>query len=680
MDSSLPLDLSSFPPIFISTSLLTTDDLHEVEESLYRIGGRLTYDPHEALIFLSRATRAKRAAFDLRALDVWTEEVPLPVTEHDTVRIGQKRRRSSDMDTKSWPELDGHVLVLKLDWLEDCLKKDRILGYKPYLVYTGKSVPKPQTELISKSSKDTITYIKADARIEPKSKSQGDATARISSILQRSRLDSSSGIDGAMSTSRFGYRRRFGQASSSRVPTKDAHPPKLHRTTTSEFEGIRSHPLPDPPAWLSEEEPRPLYSCLRSTPSENPNINFISQLTKIKEARVLTLDEIGVRAYSTSIASLSAYPHRIISPLEIMRLPGCDQKIATLWYEWHESVSLPEGSSSRELDYALDDQRLIPIVQELEADADLRVLRNFFEIWGVGADTARRFYFHEGWKDLDDVIEFGWKSLNRVQQIGVKFYDEFQIKIPKSEVESIAYTILRHARKCRETPQEFWTKDEVVRMNWMDDKRNRDQLDPRDFVCVIVGGYRRGKNESGDVDVILSHRDERMTLDLITDVVASLESESFITHTLTLQTTTSDRGGNTLPFRADGGGHGFDSLDKAFCVWQDPQFDDGNGKITKNPNIHRRVDIIISSWRNIGAGVLGWSSGTTFQRDIRRWVKREKGWKFDSSGVRDRRDGLIISLEEPSKTDPGDTWQDRERRLMDGMGIGWRPASERCTG
>ncbi len=327
-------------------------------------------------------------------------------------------------------------------------------------------------------------------------------------------------------------------------------------------------------------------------------------------------------------------------------------------------------------------------------------LRLFWNIWGVGPDTARRFYFEHGWRELDDVVEFGWAGLTRVQQIGVKYYDEFLDKIPRKEVEDIRDVILRHARRVLDIPEERFGSSE-------------------DAECVIVGGYRRGKESSGDVDVVLSHRDESKTKDLVVDIVHSLEEEGWITHTLTLHTTTSDRGQATLPFRAQGHtGHGFDSLDKALCVWQDPNFEDDEEAVLqdedkeepkprkKNPNIHRRVDIIISSWRTVGCAILGWSGGTTFQRDIRRYVSKVHGLKFDSSGVRNRGNGQVLDLEGPrpkgneiiemllrgekfekedeiwkrSEWDDGDTWEDRERRVMEGLGIGYRPATERCTG
>jgi len=659
------LDLSSVPPIYILPTHLQTDDLHEAEDSLYHAGGHLSYNAGEAHLFLGRVSQKKRAAFDLRSRGVWTEPADLPTPDPTRKKRklspissdgGQPNERVGPINVNGpvdgdslrnhasssmlFPDLKDHVLVLRLDWLDNCLKENTVVPYGPYLVYWGKVVPKPAGAEAPESSPKAVTYIKATRDFQSVSTSTTTTPKKdtISSILARAQADnpSSSPIS---ATSRRSFH-------SHPALTHSTRPPKLQRTTTSEFENLDSRSLPPLPDWAKNHV---TYSCLRSTPPSPPNAAFIAQLEKIKLARLLTLDEIGVRAYSTSVASLSAYPFAITTPLEITRLPGCNEKIALLWSEWDSS-----GTT--------DSERYIQAIGDLESDTDLKHLHLFWEIWGVGPDTARKFYFEYGWKDLDDVVEFGWTSLSRVQQIGVKFYDEFLDKIPRKEVEAISDTILRHARLCRNISEEDWGTD-------------------KDMVCVIVGGYRRGKAFCGDVDVILSHRDEEATKNLVVDIVASLETEGWVTHTLTLNTTTSDRGQQTLPYRSEGHGAGFDSLDKALCVWQDPHFTPPTDEPgAKNPNIHRRVDIIISTWRTVGCAVLGWSGGTTFQRDIRRYVSKVKGWKFDSSGIRDRGNGMVLDLEAPREGDTADDWEDRERRLMDGMGIGWRPATERCTG
>ena len=189
------------------------------------------------------------------------------------------------------------------------------------------------------------------------------------------------------------------------------------------------------------------------------------------------------------------------------------------------------------------------------------------------------------------------------------------------------------------------------------------------------------------MDIILSHQNEAMTSNLVDRVVRSLEKEGWITHTLTLNLTNTKRNQEPLPINtASLGGHGFDTLDKALVVWQDPDWPTKAADLkanpkAKNPNMHRRVDIIVSPWRTVGCGVAGWTSGTTFQRDLRRYAKYVKGWKFDSSGVRQRGTGLWVDLEgwRDPKTRCRD-WKEAERRVFEGMGLVYREPWDRCTG
>lgn len=279
------------------------------------------------------------------------------------------------------------------------------------------------------------------------------------------------------------------------------------------------------------------------------------------------------------------------------------------------------------------------------------MLKLFYDIWGVAETTARDFY-NRGWRDLNDIVEYGWDSLTRVQQIGVKYYNEFQLKIPRAEVEAIADVLLAHANRIR-----------------------------RGFQMVIVGGYRRGKLQSGDVDVVLSHPDEAATQNFVERIVVSLEKDGYITHTLSLSTANSERGQAPVSWKGNmrKTGTGFDTLDKALVVWQDPVWE-ATEEVKKNPNPHRRVDIIISPWKTAGCAVLGWTSGTTFQRDLRRYCKKERSLKFDSSGIRSRMDGSWVDLESGPDGEAAPDMLTAERRVFAGLELEWRPPEERCTG
>ena len=782
-------NLTTLPPIFVFSVRLTEDELHEMEEELQQRGAPLTYSLDEAKLFVGRIGTKRRAELELRTHGVWTEE--LSGDENDqSVQSGNAASQSGGKRGRSWgtrkdsqdsvksmrlsqwqkvpdPEsetefeseseteaeedvkneidlergrdlglkqdsessgssytLGGHqgssnghpcfvnlvsddtLVVLNWTWLEDsfrdgCLKDPaKYTIYRARRVTKGASFDKPYESAIMQA--DIPQTIKlAYPPVETNVGYEILHRAKLEAEKEGQNSESSPSLTPGPRRFRKGGLRHSNDSNSHYMPEKV----KLLEQNTSDYEEGPNHDLPETPAWVKEHR---LYSCERSTPLDSPNAAFIEELKKIRLARILTEDEIGVRAYSTSIASIAAYPYKITQAREILALPGCEVKLANLWIEW------------------VNHDGIIEAVKEVEGDSMMSSLRLFYNIWGVGATTAREFY-NRGWRDLEDIVEFGWDTLTRVQQIGVKFYDEFQEAIPRAEVKDIGRVVREAAVRVRGEGIE----------------------------TCIVGGYRRGKEGSGDVDIIVSHRRLEATANLIADVVAELEKSGHITHTLLLANTQTNREQATLPFRQGGRGHGFDSLDKALVVWQDPVplsafvdtdgysndqaenespnsssqqssvtvtapsslprqqprirqtphenpgnyevDDDADGN--KNDEIdvvddtptrtksrpHRRVDIIISPWRTVGCALLGWSGGNTFQRDIRRYARAAKGWKFDSSGIRDRATGMVVDLEGEGgerEIDGGvrGSMDDAERKVFDGLGLVYREPWERCTG
>ncbi|KAI7492125.1 DNA polymerase beta-like protein [Hortaea werneckii] len=733
------LDLSHCPPIFVSATYFDTDDLHGLEDDLAEAGATLTYDAQEAGIVITKVLKPKRVQFDLRAKGVWTEEVKaeevvgeeighvkkrrklcqaekdgrtkqaaIPVDDESTEsesetaaramrkeedaidrprRHAENERHASRMQSVTSLECAGIIDVVRLDWFEQSRQLGKVLPLHDFLVLRCRRIERPLKVVPPKtgSSSNLISTTSLQAKT-----AQSTSTTKAHHIIARAKEDAS---QPSTTADHFG-KRQFGsraQAPSSAASwsgghSRDHKPAHLFHKTTTEDDENGTSDLPPMPDWVKAGIK---YACQRSTPRDSPNRPFIEQLKKIRTARLLTNDEIGVRAYSTSIAALAAYPNKIQSPREIIALPGCDAKIANLFVEYTNS---PTGT--------------IQAVTDLETDPDLQILSHFYNIWGVGATTARDLYFGRGWHDLDDIVEYGWTTLSRVQQIGVKYYEEFLDPIPRAEVAQIAAVIHAHAVKVR---------DERIQ-------------------SLLVGGYRRGKEACGDVDIIVSHPDESQTADLITDLVSSLEDQDWITHTLLLSLQSTQRGQQTLPLRRTSGGggatsgssesSGFDTLDKALVVWQDPSWsdpsassacastsaDDGKtNKRKKNPNIHRRVDIIIAPWRSVGCAVLSWSGETTFQRDLRRYCKDVKGWKFDSSGVRAYGSGEVVVVDseggldtrrrrrrrrrvgERDDDDDGENaggkrgkallgMEEAERRVFEALGLEYRRPEERCTG
>lgn len=93
---------------------------------------------------------------------------------------------------------------------------------------------------------------------------------------------------------------------------------------------------------------------------------------------------------------------------------------------------------------------------------------------------------------MEDLKEHG--NLNRQQQIGLKYYDEFLERMPRSEAEEIGNVVMKAAH----------------------------DLDP-DLQCAVCGSFRRGKTTCGDVDVLVSHPDGQSHLGVMGRLLKKLK-------------------------------------------------------------------------------------------------------------------------------------------------------------
>ncbi len=684
--SLLGLDFSQLPPVAILSAHLNKDEEKNLRQNLEKHHAPLTSDLTQAKVFIGKVSTKRRAEFELRSRKFIVQDVTTffkrPASSSEGVESASKKRKlsqvavvalsSGDEESTTEDEVieisetddeanepqrspvhstasleedlppesvfynngqNDLVWVIRMDWIKACRSAGHLVSLADHLVYKAEVVERPKSIPTTVSIKSIFA---AAAKTTPHSKTVFATRPHTAQeILQRAQSDvpasgSKSAYQPHLAGKSHGSRRFEGRtfASSSK---SSRHTQLMQRTTTGE--DSEDNDLPRPPDWVTKGVK---YACQRFTPANGPNEDFLEQLRKIRTARTLIDDRIGIRAYSTIIAAIAAYPYKLTHPREIARIPGCDEKTKSLFVEWKNTGK-------------------IQAVEDYENDEAMKVLRLFYDIWGVGAKTAREFYYTNHWTELDDIIEFGWNDLDRVQQIGLKYYEEFLVRIPRAEVEQIASVVRKSAERLR-------------------DKR---------ITVTIVGGYRRGKEASGDVDMIVSHPDAQATVGLVQEIVEALEDEQWITHTLTMNLTNTNRGQQTLPFRsARPTGVGFDTLDKALVVWQDPAWpsrdqDLAENPDAKNPNIHRRVDIIVSPWRTLGCAITGWSGGTTFQRDLRRYAKYAKGWKFDSSGVRSRSNGEVVELEGPNGVEG--TPEDAEKTVFRGLGLEFIPPEYRVT-
>jgi len=125
---------------------------------------------------------------------------------------------------------------------------------------------------------------------------------------------------------------------------------------------------------------------------------------------------------------------------------------------------------------------LIGTCNKLKAAAEdptQRVLVEFCKIWGVGPRTASDLFYQYSCRSIDDIragVANCTLSLSARQQVGLKYIDEFQQRIPRAEIDQIFNHVLLVAKRINPGVSLF-----------------------------LCGSYRRGKPSSGDMDILVQY-------------------------------------------------------------------------------------------------------------------------------------------------------------------------------
>ncbi|EKM53596.1 uncharacterized protein PHACADRAFT_176005 [Phanerochaete carnosa HHB-10118-sp] len=345
---------------------------------------------------------------------------------------------------------------------------------------------------------------------------------------------------------------------------------------------IPSHllPLAPPiPTELSKLRYASKYACQRASPLICLNQALAVELDIIKRSRALEGEERSALSYSRAISAIKAYPRRITSIRQVEEL----SHVGTI------------ANSER-----------------------FKALSLFSSIYGIGPSTARRLYAL-GLRTVDDLeVYFGVEPEEEESQLVELEHHE---RFGRASESGLGETWIKIALGLRNDFELMIPRAEVEEMG----RVVMDELNIVEHGCVstIVGGYRRGKPQSNDVDIVFTHPDPTKSKGLCKRFVHHLHKKGMVTHVMHLS---GFHGHN--PLRTT---H-WDSLEKALTVFILPP----SSPFYKGTR--RRMDLIFAQPEVYWCAVIGWSGSIMFQRDIRQWAKDKKGMKFDSSGITRRYD------------------------------------------
>ncbi len=316
------------------------------------------------------------------------------------------------------------------------------------------------------------------------------------------------------------------------------------------------------------------YDCFRAAPLDHRNNELVHLLSKIAYHRYLTGNARSELSYNRAIAMLKSYPKDIESVEEAGELQNIGPKITGLIGEFLATGKILAAEEIK-----------------VEGNEELSALDAFTKMHGVGPATAQMWY-HLGLKSMDDVKQAIINHdivLKEDQNLGLKYYDDFQRKLSRREVEEI-FSLVKDAieRRFGET-----------------------------VVAEMTGGYRRGKILSGDVDILIHP-------------VGTSPSKTVIMNHLLAELKPCIKDILSLSHGKGKEKKDSHSLDICLMAFQ----------VSPSKPV-RRVDFIVSTKKTSAFAMLGWTGSRQFERSIRLFAEKELGMKLTDHSLVDSHGNLL---------------------------------------
>lgn len=226
-------------------------------------------------------------------------------------------------------------------------------------------------------------------------------------------------------------------------------------------------------------------------------------------------------------------------------------------------------------------------IKRMESYNDNRqnVLEDFIRVWDLGTSKAQQLYDKDGIKSLDELKALSDDRkkilLTRNQIIGLKYLEDFEKRIPRKEMD-------KH--------------NELLKKIFAQVSKN--------ILYEVVGSYRRGVENSGDIDVILTltkNSSENIN-DIIAKIVKLLREKEYIIEDLAQ------------------GSHKYMGV----C------------KMTKR-SVPRRLDIIASTFDEYPFQILYFTGSPNVNIQMRN-IALKYGYSLSQYGLKDKSNGKYIDL------------------------------------
>ena len=235
-------------------------------------------------------------------------------------------------------------------------------------------------------------------------------------------------------------------------------------------------------------------SVTMEKPSPPFNEAFIYQLTLLENLQHKKKEKMRALAYAKAKKSIKNYDKPINSIDDIKDLPNIGKATIEKLTQFVETGKIEH--LVRENVYEEENKKI----------GESTLVEMFTKIYGVGPKNAEKI-IKAGIKSIDELREKQEDFLNTNQKIGLKYYEDINKRIPRSEIDEYSSIFKRYFDQAKsETSQS-------------------------DAVFEIVGSYRREAKDSGDIDVIISNKNNNKTV--FNKFIDLLVENNIILHKLT---------------------------------------------------------------------------------------------------------------------------------------------------
>lgn len=198
------------------------------------------------------------------------------------------------------------------------------------------------------------------------------------------------------------------------------------------------------------------------------NSELVRQFEQIAQIYKSNNETYRSKTYQRAAKALETYPEEVSSGAEVAELVrGIGKAIAADIDGYLKTGTVP---------------RLKDLLTTVDPERE-EILDSFKKIFGVGPKTAEKFY-QAGYRTVEDVGLYA--PLTDAQRLGVMYYYHLLERIPRSEIDQF---------KCL-----------------------FEDTFPRSARWEIVGSYRRGTPDSGDIDVIIQQSPDVSLTSIVHDL------------------------------------------------------------------------------------------------------------------------------------------------------------------